>query len=527
MTANLPTTAGVFTRASSGLVRQVATRDVFFFSWQSIALAYIVFVVLAWGAYPGASMELAALLAMISGAAIAACYGLVASIYPRSGAEYVFLSRTLHPAVGMTLSFSYAFWMMFYIGINGALFSLFAVSPVLAGIGVQAHNPALLDVANWFSGPTGTFVGGSAVVLLMGYLHYRGAGGYFRWQRWATYLSMVSLAVTVVVLSLAAAGVLDFQANFDELAGSGSYDKVVADGTAAGAAPVAPFSLAETGKFLLWPAFLLWFPITAVSFSGEVKDVRRGQLLGMVGSVVAAGIAFIALVFLYRGAFGADFLLSAAAAGVPLDAPPQVPFFTAIAGGNVLLTVLTGLWVVAIALFVTGATVMYPTRTMLAWSIDGMAPRRLADVNDRYHSPHWTILICVAVAEVTLALYAFTDLLGLVSGLLGVLTNILVVCLWCALLPFLRRQTFENSPIAWRIRGVPVLTILAVAAVAFIAPIMYRLLKDATYSPNLAFVGWGPVIVLAAGFWWFIGWRAYRKRRGIDVDRRYAEIPIE
>ena len=361
----------------------------------------------------------------------------------------------------------------------------------------------------------------------MGYLQYRGAGGYFRWQRWATYLSMVSLAVTLIVLSLAAAGVLDFHANFDRLAGAGAYDKVVAEGTAVGAAPVAPFSLAETGKFLLWPAFLLWFPITAVSFSGEVKDVRRGQLVGMVGAVVAAGIACIALMFLYRAAFGADFLLSAAAKGVPLDSPPQVPFFTAIAGGNVLVTVLTGLWVVAIALFVTGAPVLYATRSMLAWSIDGTAPRRLADVNDRYHSPHWTILVCVAVAEVTLALYAFTDLLGAVSGFLGQLVSFLVVCAWCAVLPFLRRQTFENSPIVWRIAGIPVLTILGVAATVFTVPVMYRLWNDTTFSVSLTFLRWGAVIVLAAGFGWFVGWRTYQKRRGVDADRRYAEIPIE
>src|SRR2546421_3866817 len=156
MAVNPPAPAGVFTRASSGLVRQVATRDVFFFGWQVIALSYIVFIVLAWGAYPGASMELASLLAMIGGVAIASCYGLVARVYPRSGAEYVFLSRTLHPAVGFTLSFSFALWEMFFTGVNAALMCQFAISPLLAGIGVQAHRPALRHAAAGGSGPAGT-----------------------------------------------------------------------------------------------------------------------------------------------------------------------------------------------------------------------------------------------------------------------------------------------------------------------------------------------------------------------------------
>jgi amino acid transporter len=524
MATDLPTPAGAFTRAKTGLVRPVGTRDVFFFGWQSAALSFIVFMVLAWGAYPGASMELASLLAMLGGVVIAACYGLVATLYPRSGAEYVFLSRTLHPAVGFALSFSFAFWLMFSLGIGGALACVFAVSPLLAGIAVQEHSAALLGLANWLAEPAGMFLGGSAVVALLGYLHYRGAGGYFRWQRWASYLSLVSLAATVVVLVLAATGVLDFRANFDRLAGPGSYQQVVAGGRAAGDVP---FSLTATWHFALWPVIALWFTNMAAAFSGEVKDVRRGQLVGMVGSVIVAGIAFIVLTFLYRTVFGADFLLAAAHSGVPLGAPPQVPFFTAIAGGNLAVTVITGLWVVAITLFTAGVTLAYPSRTMLAWSLDGKAPRRLGDVNDRYHSPHWIILACVAVAETALALFAFTHVLGIISGYVGFMANFLVVCAWCVLFPFLRRETFENSPIAWRIHGVPVLTILAVLATASIVPIMDRLAQDTTFSVNPAVGVWASAIVITTGFGWFYGWRAYQRRRGIDLDRRYTQIPVE
>ncbi|MGH2595434.1 MAG: APC family permease [Actinomycetota bacterium] len=527
MATEMPKIEGVFTRTSSGLVRGVGTRDVFFFGFQTIALSYIVFTVLAWGSYPGSSMELASFLAMLGGIAIGACYAMVASVYPRSGAEYVFLSRSLSPSVGFAFSFSFSFWQMFYIGINGAFLCLFGIAPVLAGIGVQAHNQTMLDWSAWFSGKWGIFIGGSVAVLLMGYLHYRGAGGYFRWQRGATYVSLVSLAVTIVVLFLAAIGVLDFKANFNELAGQGAYAKVVADGVAAGAAPLATFSLGETWKFVLWPAFSLWFAITAVSFSGEVKNVKRGQLGGIVGSVIALGVAFIVLMFLYQAAFGSDFMLSAAAVGVPLNAPPFVPFFTAIAGGNVLLTIIMSVWVVVIALFVLGTAFLYPSRTMLAWSIDGMAPDKLADVNERYHSPHWAILVCVVVAEITLALFAFTTLLGVVSGFLGLAVNFLLVCGWCIFFPFLRKSVFESSPIAWRVAGIPVLTILGIIAVAFIIPMGYRLLVDKTFSLNLNFVIWGAVIAIVAGFAWYFGWKTYERSKGVDIDRRYAEIPIE
>ena len=50
MATQIPTSPGVFTRASSGLVRQVKPTDVFYFGFTTIALSYIVFTILVWGA---------------------------------------------------------------------------------------------------------------------------------------------------------------------------------------------------------------------------------------------------------------------------------------------------------------------------------------------------------------------------------------------------------------------------------------------------------------------------------------------
>jgi amino acid transporter len=356
MSASQPSSRGVFTRASSGLVRQVRTTDVFYFGFTTIALSYIVFTILSWSAYPGASMELATLIAIVGALGIGGTYALFAGMYPRSGGEYVFLSRTLHPLVGFALSFSFTFWQMFYLGLNGAFFAQFAISPTLAGIAAVAGSQSLLDVANWFGSPAGIFIGGLFLIVTMSYLHWRGAAVYFRWQRWGAILAIASLVITVIVLLLGATGALNFKAAFDGVAGAGSYDKVLADGTAAGTLPAASFDLGATLNFVLWPAFSIWFAITATAFSGEVKDVRRGMLLGVVSSQILTGLVFVVLMFLYRTAFGNDFLL-AASAGVPLDAPPFVPVFTAVLSQNPILAILTGVWVMAIALFVGGTVI--------------------------------------------------------------------------------------------------------------------------------------------------------------------------
>ncbi len=527
MATSVPAMRGVFTRASSGLVRQVRTQDVMFYGVQQIALSYIVFIVLAWGAYPGAAMPLAALIATVGGIAMGLCYAMFATLYPRSGGEYVYLSRTLFPVAGFLVSFSFAFWEAFYAGISGAFLSLYSISPFLAALGLQAHSQALLNASDWFGHGWGIFVGGSAAIVLLVYLQYRGAGVYFRWQRWASYLAFGSLAVTVLVLLVAAAGGLDFKAHFDALAGSGAYDKVVAQGLKSGAAPEAPFSLGNTINFMIWPAFSIWFAVASTSFSGEIKNVQRSQLIGISGAMVLMGIAFIVLTSLYRSVFGSSFLLAASTNGIPLNAPAYVPVFTAITGGNILLTIVMSIWVVFIAVFVIGTTLIYSSRAALAWSIDGVAPEWLGNVNERHHSPHFALLLWAIVGEIFLGLFAFTGVLGPISGFLGLAISFLVVSVWAILFPFVRKQQFENSPIAWRVGGLPLMSLLGVVATIVVGYAFYRLTIDSTFSTNLKFADGGAAVVVVFAVIWFYASKAYRRRQGVDIDRRYAQIPIE
>jgi amino acid transporter len=523
MATEMPTQTGVFTRASSGLVRQVKTVDVMSYGIQQIALSYIVFIVLVWGLYPGASMPLASLIATLAGLAMGVCYAMFATLYPRSGGEYVYLSRTLHPAVGFTVSFSFAFWETFYTGINGAFFSLYSVSPFLAALGLQTGNQTLLNWSTWFAGKWGIFIGGSVMIIFLTALQILGAGVYFKWQRWATYLALGSLAVTIIVLILGWTGVLDFRAHINDLMGAGTYAKVAAAG-AAGAA--VPFSFGESLKFMIWPAFSIWFAVASTSVSGEIKNVQRSQLIGITTAMTLMGLAFILLTAGYKGAFGAAFL-QGAAGGLPDGTPGYVPLLTAILGGNVVLTIIMSFWVLAIAVFVTGTTLVYSSRAALAWSIDGVAPEWLGRVNEKYHSPHWALIMWAVIGEIFLWLFAFTTLLGPISGFTGLAVSFVVVSLWAVFFPFVRKQQFENSPIAWRVGGIPVMSLLGIFASILVCYAFYRLLIDNTFSLNLKFSNWGMILGLVFAVVWFYAWKAYRKSQGVNLDRRYAEIPIE
>ena len=432
------------------------------------------------------------------------CYAMFSTLYPRSGGEYVYLSRTLHPAVGFMVSFSFAFWETFYTGINGAFFSLYSRVAVPGGPRAADPQPGAArtrrpgSAGNW-----GIFVGGSAMIIGLTWLQLLGAGVYFKWQRWATYLALGSLLVTLIVLFLGWIGALDFKAHFDALAGTGTYNKIVAEGVKAGVAPAPGFNFGETMKFMLWPAFSIWFAVASTSFSGEIKNVQRSQLIGITSAMVADG----------RRVHPADGRLpparSAATSScrrqrflagtgtqMPAGVPPYVPLLTGDLGGNAVLTIIMSFWVLAIAVFVTGTTLVYSSRAALAWSIDGVAPEWLGRVNERYHSPHWALIMWAIVGEIFLFLFAFTTLLGPISGFTGLAVSFVVVSLWAAIFPFVRKQQFENSPIAWRVGGFPVMSLLGIIASILVCYGFYRLLIDSTFTLNLKFSNWGTAIGL-------------------------------
>ncbi len=325
----------VFARRSSGLVRAVSTQDIIYYGVMAITVAYVIFIINAWGDYPGASMELATLLTTLGSIAVAIVYALLASIYPRSGGEYVFLTRNLHPIIGFMLSFVQTVWYTFYFGVNGAFFCIFGLSPLLTVVGVQAHSQGLVNVGTWFSGHLGIFVGGAVMVALIAFRLYRGMAGYFRFQRLSTFVALASCIATIVLLALGATGAFSFQDNFNSLAGSHTAYAGVIKGVSK-----PPFSLGSTLNYMIWPAFAILFSVNMVSFSGEIKNVRRGPMIGMIGAMILSGLLFIGLMYFGRGALGDRFLLGAPAdTHFPLAFSPDLQSMAAVLGNAWPLTI--------------------------------------------------------------------------------------------------------------------------------------------------------------------------------------------
>lgn len=520
----------VFTRASSGLVRQVSTLDTMFYGMMQIGIPYVIFIISAWVFYPGASMELATIATIVASIFLGITYALYSAVYPRSGGEYVFLSRTVHPAYGFVVSFIQVFWQAFYFGLTGAFWATIGWSPLFATLGIQTGNQGLKDIGAWFASPWGIFLTGAAMVLFFGFYLNRGVKGFFTLQRWAVSIALVSVLAVVVDLMLTATGVLNFQANFDALAGPGAYNNVIAGATAAGTNVSPAFDLGATLAFVIWPAFSILFAINSVSFAGEIKNVRRGQLVGITAAMVATGVILTALMFFTRAAVGDQFMIAAAstpAGSFPLPISPWVNLLASISAAAPVLTVVFNLYVLLLIPYAGAAGLVYSSRALMAWGLDGIGPGWLADVSDRYHSPGKAILVSVIIALTALMIFAFTTLIAVLSGLLGFALAFCLTSLAAIVFPSRRRDAFESSPAAIRVGGVPLLTVSALIASAFLLFVIWRAIVDNSFGANTTFSLTVNGVVVAAGIVFYFVARAVRSSQGIDVAARYREMPVE
>src|ERR1700730_9039763 len=100
-----------YVRKSSGLVREASAFDAIIFNAVFSApvgatLAFGIFYAL--GAFPGADLVTALLIAFVVNIPVCIMMSMMASSMPRTGGDYVWISRILHPAMAVVSNFSAA-----------------------------------------------------------------------------------------------------------------------------------------------------------------------------------------------------------------------------------------------------------------------------------------------------------------------------------------------------------------------------------------------------------------------------------
>jgi amino acid transporter len=273
--------------------------------------------------------------------------------------------------------------------------------------------------------------------------------------------------------------------------------------------------------------------------SGELKSAsnRRRQLSIMFGALIFDVVLLIIGALLLFKVAGYNLVYAVNVSPNKAYAIPSGAFYQFLAALSVNVPAIT---VIILGCFLFWAlpsmiaNTFMPIRSFFAWSFDRLMPEKLADVNERTHSPIIAIVVVnVIIAALTVwSVYSnvFQLVLGLIvlAGCLGVV----IVGVAAIALPLRRPDLYRASPANLKVLGVPVLWIAAVASIG----VFVALAVVSTQYPALVMNG-NP-----SNFWWIPAWfaglivggallyyvpRLIRARRGINLSFVYKELPPE
>src|ERR1700682_906161 len=186
MAGKVGTEDQLFVRKSTGLVREASALDAtIFYCLFSAPLG----ATLAWGvffalsAFPGSDLVTATIISFVLNVPVLLMMGLLASSMPRTGGDYVWVSRILAPPLALISNFGAALSALIGATFWARYFPVFALGPILATLGILFDNQGLIDLGTKFQTDNAyIFAGGFAMIALMTAILIAGVRTTFRWQ---------------------------------------------------------------------------------------------------------------------------------------------------------------------------------------------------------------------------------------------------------------------------------------------------------------------------------------------------------
>jgi len=476
---------------------------------------------------PGANWTVAYLVAFLPTLAMAGLFTIIGISMPRSGGDYVFTTRALNPYIGFVN----------YWGINIAytlcsgIFSYYGtvyLGYLLAGLGAFYGNPGIANLGAYLTTFYPALVVGVSVrfiqfVIMI--LRPRISWGFILW---AGIISLIATAV--MIIAIGAISQVTFAAAYNSfMDNSTAYANVIKQG---GLTPI-PNGLAAVGAALpfTWFAFT-WFNLPA-AWSGEVKNVKRSMPIAILVAITSSAVLYILFAVVSISAFGQPFLDNWSSLAASGTAPVPgiggfVPFFALLVYKNIALyfIMFVALWFMN--WFGGIPLLMSQTRYIFAMAFDRILPEKLASVSDRLHTPVIaSILVCLVTfigfgamailpnsGEFSTAMFAIFSFGFIIPALAGIV------------FPFRRKQIYEDSFVAKKKFGLPLLSWLGLGTFIYLVYTTYLAsqtgslpIDSFTITVYVTLYGVG-VIILAIAY-------LRNRMKGLPLSLVFKQLPPE
>jgi basic amino acid/polyamine antiporter, APA family len=526
----------VFVRNATGLVRSLSPFDLFNLSYGQIMPAVgIVFIVsLSPYAFPQSNMFLAFLIAIpLVGLGPALLYSMLGAAMPRTGGDYVYVSRVIHPALGFMTNWLFTLTVISFIGDAGYVFPSSALNIFVATIGQLTGNQSLVANSAWFATQQGEIVTGTVLIFGVTILMALGKA-VWNFMKILFFIVMIGTIVNIIFLLTVSNATFITAWNHMFASQNMSYSTVISTAVAHGYKTGSTLS-GTIGGLVYAMAGLIGFNFASYS-AGEAKSSSRSMPVAIVGSLIIGGLLFAAWAFGIYHAFGYDFFSGAnylascgSACNVALPIPVSVNSLFTIVPQNALVEILGALGFGLAWIWLTPTDFIPVVRNMFAWSFDRVGPERLADVNPRFGSPVKAIILTAVLGEILLILFVYTNF-GVAFANTTILLNLVFFITSFAgiLFPYKAKSVFEQSP-GWvkaRVGGFPVITLVGIFSAIVQSILLYGSFTNAYIGgapqsyPIAAGLAIGGLVLFYVARW-------YRRNRGINLDLVFKEIPPE
>jgi APA family basic amino acid/polyamine antiporter len=537
----------LFLRNATGLVKAWSTFDAFLYAFWSVNLVTLglygmsfVYVI------PDGQLLGAVLLTGVLVTFLVMTYAQLVSAMPRAGGDYAWQSRILGGGVG------------FVLAITGWWFTLWLWTPIYANILVVqffaplAYTLGWTGVATFFSSQTGVFISCLIVLAFVSWVITLGMEGYAKIQRFCFWLGMGGLVVMLGLLlfSTHQAFIDAFNREAGQLFGAtgNAYQATIAAAAKSGTSGVGfgTFGITSTALLLPFLAFYLLWPVWGATLYGEVrgaKEYRKVFSAMFWGLWVTVALVAVIILLIVK-TIGWDFYYAANAsywnsifvAGSPAPPVGIWPYPVMLAGwlvGNhlfqALLIAVMGLWFFGWA----GTLFLSSTRVIFAAAFDRVLPEWAANISAKRRVPYGSLILMIIPSLIVSAIWAYhPSFQGIFLWATGVIAiTFLGTVIAAAIMPWRRKDIFENSPIArFKVAGIPVITITGVVSAIFLLFMLAEWSFNAVYGTSFSLNASSPIYFLVTylvAIAIYVVARVVRKRQGIDLARIHREIPVE
>ena len=529
----------VFSRKASGLTRVVSPWTALAYSFVCPQIIQASFYLL-WGMtlYPGAHMQWA-ILCMLAMLPFAAIYVYFSSAMPRSGGEYIYISRTISPFLGFIAS-----WTLTIVGFNWWANNTnylvnWGLGHAILQFGIIYKNAGLTNLGLELSRTQGSWLVwlvGSASLIASAYVLYRGTKVFMRFVWGALILTWIMLAVYAICMLTANPQIV---AQNMKLLQNLDYQAILQQARNVGWQQGSFSVMATIMAGMIFMNMNTLGATYSANIAGEIKRVDKAQPLAQYGSIFLFIIFYeIFTAATFKGV-GMDLMQAISALNSKgLDVQiwktfPQTPYLLMYVTQNPILLLIGGPlawglinWVGAMGL------AFAPIRNVFAYSFDGMLPAKLNEVNRR-GSPVYAVIFAFVIAWVQYTVNCITPLLSAYQVYCVTIWFVgwLILSVAAVAFPYRRKDIWEKAPALVRqsLFGVPVLVIAGVLGFIISAFTIYASFVPSITGSSITMVL--PALLVSFGFYmilpiilYFIA-VAINKRRGVMLEKRFQMIP--